>query len=62
MTKNKVKDDGSKWVSVHLDRESNLLLDRVVKVSKRSKRKEAAIRLAHHLKLFGEDWEANVKL
>lgn len=45
-------------VNVYLGEEGNELLNSASKQHKRTKRKEAAIRLEHHLKVFGSDWTA----
>jgi hypothetical protein len=44
-------------VNIVLDEKHNQLLNRSKKASGRSKREEAARRLADHLKRFGEQWE-----
>ena len=49
-------------VNVYLGEEGNKLLNSASKQHKRTKRKEAAIRLEHHLKVFGSDWIVKAKM
>lgn len=56
------KDDEEKGthVNVILDKDSNNILTSSARHNDRSKRREAGKRLAHHLQLFGENWQTEL--